>query len=230
MEQLYHNGAYADRNPSWHEEDAPWKATHVERMIRKHGLPRGKLCEIGCGTGEILLHLEHAFPEARLCGYDISPQAYARAKAKETPRARFFMADVTAAGDEKFDVALAIDIVEHVEDYIFFLKRLKTIAEYKIFHIPLDLSTQSLLRSWPIMRLRSDVGHLHYFFKDSALATLQDCGYSIIDHHYTASRLELPNQALSSRVMKLPRRALYAMNKDFAVRLLGGYSLMVLAR
>lgn len=79
------------------------------------------------------------------------------------------------------------------------------------------------------MGLRESVGHLHYFFKDSVLATLKDCGYVVLDYKYTASRLELPNQAFSSQLMRLPRRLLYSVNPDFAVRMLGGYSLMVLA-
>ncbi|WP_322596944.1 hypothetical protein [Bradyrhizobium sp. SEMIA] len=74
------------------------------------------------------------------------------------------------------------------------------------------------------------MGHIHYFFKQSALATLEDCGYTIVDHCYTASRLELPNQALTSRLMRLPRRLLFAAEPDLAVRLLGGYSLLVVAR
>lgn len=102
-------------------------------------------------------------------------------------------------------------------------------GRYKIFHIPLDLSVQSVLRAWPIEKLRANVGHLHYFFKDTAIATLKDCGYSVIDYKYTASRLELPNQAFSSTLMRLPRKLLFSINPDLAVRLLGGYSLLVLA-
>jgi hypothetical protein len=129
-----------------------------------------------------------------------------------------------------FDVVLAIDVIEHVEDYISFIKKLREFGTYKIFHIPLDLSAQSVFRAWPITELRRNVGHLHYFFKQTALATLEDCGYTIIDHRYTASRLELPNQALSSRIMRIPRRMMFALNADMAVRLLGGYSLLVLAK
>ena len=121
-------------------------------------------------------------------------------------------------------------MIEHVEDYISFIKSLKTFGTLKIFHIPLDLSAQSLLRAWPISELRRNVGHIHYFFKQSALETLEDCGYEIVDHCYTASRLELPNQAFTSRLMRLPRRLMFAVNADFAVRLLGGYSLLVLAK
>ena len=149
---------------------------------------------------------------------------------KETPSTKFYLKDLLSESDLHFDLVLAIDVIEHVEDYISFIKKLKTFATFKIFHIPLDLSAQSVLRAWPVLELRRNVGHIHYFFKQTALATLEDSGYTIIDHCYTASRLELPNQALSSRIMRLPRRMMFAVNADFAVRLLGGYSLLVLAR
>ena len=173
---------------------------------------------------------QRSFPESRLSGFEISPAAFNRAKSEETDRTKFQLADATAEAELSFDVVMAIDVFEHVEDYISFLKKIREIGTYKVFHIPLDLSVQSVLRSRPIMKLRENVGHIHYFYKETALAALSDCGYEIIDHHYTASRLELPNQALSSKLMQLPRRMAYAVNRDFAVRVLGGYSLMVLAR
>jgi cyclopropane fatty-acyl-phospholipid synthase-like methyltransferase len=230
MKEMYEGDLYAEKNPTWHEEDAPWKAGHIERMIKKNNIPTDTICEVGCGTGDILLTLEKAFPSAALSGYEISPQAFNRAKQKETPRTKFQLKDMLGESDLHFDVVLAIDVIEHVEDYISFIKKLKEFGTYKIFHIPLDLSAQSLLRAWPITELRRNVGHLHYFFKQTALASLQDCGYTIIDHCYTASRLELPNQALSSRIMRIPRRMMFSVNPDLTVRLLGGYSLLVLAK
>lgn len=229
MQTIYETETYAELNPSWHEEDSPWKARQIERMIRENDLRFDTLCEVGCGTGEILLNLARAFPEARYSGYEISPHAYKRAKAKEDERISFHLANFVDEDVPSYDVVVVADVIEHVEDYISFLKKLKSRGRYKILHVPLDLSVQSLFRAWPIMGLRESVGHLHYFFKDSVLAMLEDCGYRIIDHRYTASRLELPNQALSSRLMRLPRRMLYAVNPDFAVRVLGGYSLLVLA-
>ncbi|WP_439575015.1 class I SAM-dependent methyltransferase [Phreatobacter sp.] len=228
MQEMYQTSDYAERNPTWHEEDSPWKSRQIEEIIRGNRIGFDTLCEVGCGTGEILLNLSRAFPGKHLTGYEISSHAYERAKAKETDSVRFFFGDLLEQADARFDVVVVADVIEHVEDYIAFTKKLKRFGRYTIFHIPLDLSVQSILRSWPILGLRSNVGHLHYFYKETALATLRDCGYTIIDHRYTASRLELPNQALSSRIMRLPRRALHAVNADFAVRLLGGYSLLVL--
>jgi hypothetical protein len=81
----------------------------------------------------------------------------------------------------------------------------------------------------PILNLRAGVGHIHYFTKETALALLTDCGYKIVDWRYTASRLELPDQARSSRIIAPVRRTLHRFKPDLAVRVLGGYSLLVLA-
>lgn len=229
MEAIYHTDIYAERNPSWHEEDSAWKARQIERILRDNKIAFDKACEVGCGTGEILLNLSSAFPEARFRGYEISSHAFQRAKAKETPKVSFAFGDFAAESEGGYDVIVVADVIEHVEDYISFIKNIRTKGRYKLFHIPLDLSAQSVLRGWPITKLREGVGHLHYFFKDTALATLVDCGYKIVDHTYTASRLELPNQALSSRLMRLPRRLCFSINPDLTVRVLGGYSLLVLA-
>jgi cyclopropane fatty-acyl-phospholipid synthase-like methyltransferase len=195
MKEMYEADLYAEKNPTWHEEDSPWKAGHVKRMIKRNNLPHQRICEVGCGTGEILLSLEEAFPTSRLSGYEISPTAFGRATRKETSNTKFYLKDLVAETDVNFDLVLVIDVIEHVEDYISFIKKLKPFATFKIFHMPLDLSAQSILREWPIAELRRNVGHIHYFFKQSALATLEDCGYTIVDYSYTASRLELPNQA-----------------------------------
>lgn len=230
MEDMYEGDLYEKNNPTWHEQDSPWKARQVEKMIVKNRLQPKTLCEIGCGTGDILLNLEKSLPtDVRLSGYEIAPRAFDRAKLKETDRTRFHLADLLTEDAARFDLVLAIDVLEHVKDYIGFIEKLKGVGTYKMFHIPLDLSAQSVARARPILNLRHGVGHLHYFFKQTALETLESCGYTILDSFYTASRLELPDQALSSRVMRLPRRAAFAVNPDLTVRVLGGYSLMVLA-
>lgn len=230
MQVMYEGNAYLEQNPTWHEEDSPWKAKQIRSMIVDNKLPHQRICEVGCGVGGILTNLEQHLPGSDLIGYDISPYAYSKAKKRETDRTRFYLGDVRKAEETNFDIVLVIDVIEHVEDYLAFLKSLKPIGTYKILHIPLDLSLQSLFRVSPIMNLRNGVGHIHSFFKESALAALTDCGYTILGHRYTASRLELPNQAFSSRLMRWPRRLLYSISPDIAVRVVGGYSLLVLAK
>jgi len=231
MTQIYEDGTYLDNNPLWHEEDSPWKAKQIENIINKNSLPPQSICEIGCGAGEILKQMsEKNTDDKKYFGYEISPQAFEICNKKSNANLSFKLANLLDEPDTFFDIAMAIDIFEHVENYFDFLRKLKQKAKYKIFHIPLDLSVQTVLRSSPIIKGRKSVGHIHYFTKETALETLKDTGYEIIDYSYTAGRLELPNLGWKANLLKLPRKLAFSINQDLTVRILGGYSLLVLAK
>jgi hypothetical protein len=74
------------------------------------------------------------------------------------------------------------------------------------------------------------VGHLHYFTKDTALATLESTGYHIEAWRFTAGSLDLPDQSVLQRIARIPRRLGFVFAPELTVRALGGCSLLVLAR
>jgi len=229
-ESMYRTGAYLERNPTYHVEDSAWKADQILRMLEKHDLRPRSICEVGCGAGEILKQLQSRLTAAtQFVGYEISPQAYALCRERENERLRFFCEDLLATETVAFDLLLCLDVFEHVEDYLGFLRGLRDKAEHKIFHIPLDLSVQWVWRNRPIMREREQAGHLHYFTKETALATLQDAGYEVIDWFYTPGAIANP-RSVKAKLASLPRRLLSVVNQDLVVRILGGYSLLVLAK
>jgi cyclopropane fatty-acyl-phospholipid synthase-like methyltransferase len=229
--EIYKNGSYLKKHPTWHEEDSPWKAKHIKTLIEHNSLNPTKICEVGCGSGEVLNQLsEQLSGEIEFFGYEISPQAFALCNKKSKNNLMFFLKDVLEENDVQFDIIMAIDVFEHVEDYFAFLRKLRDKGKYKIFHIPLDLSVQKVLRPATMIKCRQSMGHLHLFTKETAMATLEDTGYEIIDYVYTASALELPNRGWKAMLLRLPRKLLYSMSQDLAVRILGGYSLLVLAK
>ena len=230
MTQIYSDGTYLENNPTWHEEHSSWKARQIQKIIEKNALNFNKICEVGCGAGEILNQLSEQYEGKKFYGYEISPQAFDLCKNKSKTDLTFFLEDLLAENTQYFDIVMAIDVFEHVDDYLGFLRRLKAKAEYKIFHIPLDLSVQTVLRSSEIVARRKLVGHIHYFTKETALETLKYTGYEIVDYFYTASSLELPNRGWKANLLKIPRKFAFSVNKDLGVRLLGGCSLLVLAR
>ena len=61
-------------------------------------------------------------------------------KKKTKKNLTFSNNDILKEKNKYFDIALIIDVIEHVEDYFYFLRKVKKKANYKIFHIPLDLS------------------------------------------------------------------------------------------
>jgi SAM-dependent methyltransferase len=230
MDSIYTDGTYLRNNPQWHADDSAWKAGHVAAILERNRIAPATVCEVGCGAGEILVELSRRLaPGTRLTGYDISPNAFAICSRKRAANLDFRLGNVLDEG-VTFDLAMAIDVFEHVEDYFSFLRRMRAKATYKIFHIPLELSALWVARRAPLIRQRRAVGHIHHFCKETALATLEDTGYRVIDHAYTAGATDLDGYGWKSRLLKWPRKALYRMDPDAAARLLGGYSLLVLAR
>jgi cyclopropane fatty-acyl-phospholipid synthase-like methyltransferase len=228
-DDIYRSGAYLEQNPSYHVEDSAWKAGEIVKMIEKHAVEPHSVCEVGCGAGEVLRQLQLKLPpDTMFFGYEISPQAFALCQTRENERLQFYCSDLLANKTAQFDLLLCIDVFEHVENYLGFLRELRGKATRTIFHIPLDLSAQWVSRRGPIMRERKQGGHLHYFTKETALATLEDCGYEVRDWCYTAGAIANP-RSVKAKLASWPRRLLSKVNQDLVVRVLGGYSLLVLA-
>lgn len=226
--ERYTAGAYLEANPTWHVEDSAWKADHVLRMMDRHSLAPRRICEVGCGAGEILnvLH-QNLDGHVEFLGCDLSPQAIEMAMAREKERLEFRLGELLD-GDESFDVILVMDVIEHLEDYFCFLRGLRGRGAYTLLHIPLDLSALSVARPHPLLESRATVGHIHSFIKETALQSLVDTGYEIIDHSYTY-RVG-PPVTRKEHVLYGARRFLKRLDHDLAARLLGGYSLLVLAK
>ena len=128
---------------------------------------------------------------------------------------------------EPFDVVLAMDVFEHVENYLDFIRGMKNIGVLKIFHIPLDLSIISILNPSYLQKSRERVGHLHYFTRETALASLEHSGLSVKDWFYTSADIDL-GVSRYKRLHRL-RKFLFSRNPDIASRLLGDFSILVLA-
>ena len=229
--QRYTDGDYLKQNPTWHVEDSPWKADQIFRAITRNALSPQTVCEVGCGAGEVLAQLQQKLPDdCRFWGYDISPQAIDLSRQRANERLQFKQLDLFAEPDAMFDLLLVIDLIEHLDDYYGFLRKLRSRGRYAIFHIPLELSAYSVLRSYPILDSRASVGHIHYFTKDTALAALAETGYEVVDWFYPEWRMRLRGKPFRQKVLTMLRRSLLHVKTDLAVRLLGGFSLMVLAR
>jgi len=226
----YLSGDYAEKNPDWDSVDSPWKADRVAELLERHGLSPASIAEIGCGAGGVLAALRPRFPKADMVGYDIAPGLTRLWPAHAAARIRFTLGDFLALNIQPFDLLLVLDVLEHLGDPFSFLERLRTHGERVIFHFPLDLSAMSVLRESPLLHVREKVGHIHYFTKGLALALLEECGYEVIDAHYTGAAFSTPQQSPWTRFAGWIRRLVYAVNHDIGVRLLGGETLMVLAR
>lgn len=228
--RIYHDGAYLRHNPTWHAEDACYKAKDILAFLARHNLRPVTICEVGCGAGGILEQLSHELgTSAIFTGYEISEQALALCRPKEGAKLRFILGSLPEEG-ARYDLVLAMDVFEHVEDYMGFLGELRSKGTHKIFRIPLNISVQSVLfKSRPILQAREAYGHLHYFTRETALATLRDTGYRIIDSFHTFSPISARRFGWKRALLKSLKKACFSLDPERFARLLDGFSLMVLA-
>ncbi|TCK18099.1 YD repeat-containing protein [Thiogranum longum] len=116
LERLYRSGS--DTNWSDAKENRKdWKV--VSEIIQKN-CRKGKVLDVGCFDGGFLLSLDG---EYELFGIEVNDGAVARARSRGI---RIVRQDYDGLGEvvEKFDVIVAIDVIEHVIDPKTFLSNL----------------------------------------------------------------------------------------------------------
>ena len=226
---IYQDGTYLKHNPSLHMEESPFKVRQILRMMKRRNLAPKTVCDVGCGAGAVLAELRSHLPSDCVCwGYDVSPGAIAMCASRTRETLHFCVRDVRRGACETFfDLVLILDVFEHVEDYLGLVRDIRSKGKYKLFHIPLDLSVQAVARRNGLLRRRDNFAHLHYFTKETALRTLTDVGYQVIDYFYTPRCIEL-GDLLVQKLARLPRKLCFGVSEDLTARFLGGYSLLVL--
>lgn len=221
---LYTDGAYLEATGgTWHLEDAPFKAKYVDLLVQRNGLKPATACEIGCGAGGVLAELRQRWDACELTGYDISPQAHALSRRLATKRLQFVLGDALAE-TERYELALVMDVVEHVEDCFAFMRGVRKKGDFQVYHIPLEINASTSLRD--MLSQGYKLGHIHHFSLSTALAALRYTGHEVVDYVLTPVALECGKLG-RTQWANVVRRMLPA---ETCTRLLGGYSLMALCR
>lgn len=228
--EAYESGQYLANNPTWDIEDSPWKASEVLKILARNRLSPGNLVDVGCGAGGILAHLQRCEPDGQYSGYEIASSAEPFWAQYRERGISFKVEDFLKTHTAQFDTLLLMDVIEHLPNPFDFLRALYGRSKFYVLHIPLDLSSISVARETPLLRVREKVGHIHYYTKGLAMALILECGYEVIDWHYTGASLTGTRGSWKTRLARWPRRLLYSLNRDWGVRLLGGDTLIVLAR
>jgi len=230
MKNIYlnENSDYLGMTGNWHSEDSEWKANLVLRMLERHNIIPDRVVEVGCGVGKILYYLNNSLSNLSISyeGYDIAEDAIKLASRNTQSNVSYFCSDFLKTENSNYDLILMMDVFEHVEDYLGFLKNCSLKGRYKLYHIPLELHISSILRN-KLIRSRKLVGHIHYFSKETALASIEDTGQTVKDYCYTKSAEQTCKGRF--RIINVIRKLCFAIMPDLTVKVLGGYSLLALA-
>ena len=234
----YLSGDYIKKNHSYHIEDSEFKWKNFLNILKKSNLNLDKvnsISDIGCGSGQILLHANNSSIFNNKCifdGYDINPDAIKAAK-KNSSKVSFFNEDFINLKEIKRDLIIASDVFEHVQDKYNFLAKLKDKGNFFLFNIPLEISLFSMIRGKNIFKHSfENVGHLHFYTKRTALLTLESIGFEILNCNLVNNRFEefRNNKKITSLLINIPQYIVEKVSKNLACSIFGGYSLVVLAK
>jgi 2-polyprenyl-3-methyl-5-hydroxy-6-metoxy-1,4-benzoquinol methylase len=229
VNKIYSDKTYLSNNSDWHSSDSKWKTNHINYILKKNNIYPLSVVDIGCGSGDIIYNLSLLYKKTLFHGFDVSIDAYKIAKKKTNKRIKFKILDLKSI-NYKYECLLCIDVFEHVENYLYFLKSIKNKAKYKVFHIPLDMNVIGLLKTDIIIWARKYLGHLHYFNKKTALSTLEYCKYRIIDSYITTPIFISNPNTFKQYLLKYLAKTVALFSKNYAAKLFPGFSLIVLAK
>ena len=125
--------------------------------------------DLGCGNGRLLEEIAAAMPDVALAGVDLSTRQIDENRAR-APRIEWIAADLQASLPVRraFDVAVAAEVIEHLDSPEMLLANARAIASHLI------LTTQS----GPVRATERHVGHVRHFTADELRALLAQSGWT----------------------------------------------------
>ncbi len=146
---------------------------HLRRIIKQiiRPLEFESVLDVGCGQGSFLSELQAEFPGIKASGIDLSPSAVKLAR-ERVPGGRFAVMDISEqALDEKCDLVVCSEVLEHIPDDITALRNLR------------KMTGKYLLISTPQGRMRQfekQVGHVRNYAAGELVKKLEMSGFGIV--------------------------------------------------
>ncbi len=133
--------------------------------------------DVGCGYGAVARSIANAIPSSKIVGVDLDQDRLEQAKSSKNPiNLLFIRADATKEIPKmKFDYIILSNILEHLNDRINFLKKIKkqTNAKYFLIRVPL------FERDWQ-MALRRELNVNYFSDEDHKIEhTLEEFEYEM---------------------------------------------------
>lgn len=204
-QNLYSTDEYMQKNPTLHEEDSNWKIAkilpYVDLIFADGFKPASclTLLDIGGGAGIIMnavaSYINSEFRvRVRKIALDLSPGAL-KLQIKNNPDiSKALNEDVchTSLAGKEADVALMIDVLEHVPEPVKALKELKRISKYAIFKVPLESNLRAnienkLNHGRTKLNSKEKWGHINFYTAFTILQQVKENIGEVLAYSFTNS-------------------------------------------
>lgn len=203
--KLYTDDEYICKNPTLHEENTSWKLSrivpvvnYVLELIDKDEIT---LLDVGGGAGLVLRgvaeHIKSRGYKVRKIALDLSPGMLAVQCKNNPDLINFFNEDIcsTSLKDKEIDIALMIDVIEHIPEPEKAILELQRIANFVIYKIPVEDYFVMKIRNFPNRQayryLEATFGHVNHLDQPSWVKMIGQGGKVIFCNYNNTFKMHL---------------------------------------
>jgi hypothetical protein len=181
---IYNNNSYISNNPSLHTEDSDFKYNNFKQFLDKIELKDNhiKILDIGGGAGLLGLYVLNYFEnlniDVTMHALDLSLEMLKVQVANNPKISKTFNCTLEECPVINYDLALMIDVIEHIPNHTLAAKTLNKISRNIIYNIPVEINGFDVIRNiynkFNFYKEQTRLlGHVHFFTKISAVLFLK---------------------------------------------------------
>ena len=190
-------------NPGLHEEDSQWKTSKlcplVDAFLVRHQKDEIILLDVGGGAGAILSEIanlirRHQNKSVKKYALDLSPGALEIQCARNPDIVKALSEDIrkTSLVDKEVDLALMIDVLEHIPEPYRALEELKRIARFVIFKVPIEKTLWTKMADFVRgpqrkQEILASIGHVNFYTPHELRSQIERHLGRIVEFRYADS-------------------------------------------
>lgn len=153
---------------------------NLKKLLAKLIPSNQKVCEIGCGTGDLLASL---YP-LKGVGYDISKEMIRLAKIKHKNKTNLIFTNIYPR--KKFEYIFLSDVIEHIDKINLELKNIRKIVglESKLIITMANPIWEPILVIAEKLKMKMPEGPHHRISSKKLLELFQNNGFKLLEHNY----------------------------------------------
>jgi ubiquinone/menaquinone biosynthesis C-methylase UbiE len=191
---IYNDNSYISSHPNLHEEDSDFKFQQFIEMLEGVEVRdnRLKLLDVGGGAGVlgkmVFDYFDKKGVDVTMHALDLSSKMLEIQLLNNDNIEKVLNCTLEDCSENDYDLALMIDVIEHIPDNNSAAKALNKLSRHIIYNIPIEVNffdfLRNILNKFTFYKEQTKVlGHLHFFSKIKALNFLKR-HHSIIEYSF----------------------------------------------
>jgi ubiquinone/menaquinone biosynthesis C-methylase UbiE len=249
IKNLYRTDGYIIKNPSLHEEDTPWKVSKITPLIdvwvNSISKKQITILDIGGGAGLVLKAVyayikENYRIKVNKAALDLSPGALKIQMKCNPDLSKAINEDIceTSLPDKEIDLALMIDVLEHVSNPSRALAELKRISRFAILKVPLEdnllLRFSNFLSHGRTRRtLFKNLGHVNYYTLNKLKFEIEKNMGQLLNYYFTnafegrRSQYHVKNVNVNGKLVDFAGTYLFKVSPKLCARVLPDFVMIL---